>query len=700
MWEFLQSIFDTSGYLPRWYCGPNWAAAPAWGWLLIVSDIAIWLAYSAIPVILLYLVGRQHKAMVGRLGLLFAAFILLCGLTHLIDAALFWYPIYRISGLVKAVTAIVSLATVVSLFVIVPKLRRFHSPEEADQLLKGRTAEITRLLERTEVDAAEIRRINDDLKASREILQLAMSIGESGSFDWDLKTGRTRVDAGFSKLTGLGLGSQVIQADEFFQRIPEENRAAVSQLVKQAVDENTAYEAHFPFTRVDGQRIWLSGKGLVIHDTEGRPQRLIGLNSDITEYIRREESLSERADHAARMSERKSRFIAQVSHEIRTPLTAMLGCIDTLMPDIRDSQARDVLRVVRSQGELLRILLNDVLDLSKVEAGKLELKIQNSLLAPVFASVCSLMDPLASEKGLRLGWHPKRKLPRSAQIDPFRMRQILLNLVHNAIKFTRKGSVEIVVDLDTSNPANAILITEVRDSGIGIPTERLERIFKEFEQVGVDMSGSGLGLTIANRLVSLMKGKLGVKSQSGLGSIFTIKIPIGSVEEADFIDFDRVIEDDVQNNDFELPKEILPLRVLVADDTRVIQFVIERMLSKMVRSFKIVSDGREAVTEAMAVEGTDQAFDVVLMDIQMPDVDGIEATRQLRREGFRKPIVILTAAATLEDRERSLAAGCNDFLLKPLPVDKVRSTLAKYVAVEPSGNPSGMDTINIPPDEI
>ena len=677
--DFLQSLFDISGYPARLQGGVGWTEHPAWGWAAFASDLAIWAAYSAIPLVLLFTVSSRRRAALPKLVYLFAAFLLLGGTVHLIDAVIFYQPIYRLSALANMITAVVAWCTVLSLFSVVPALRKFRLPEEAERIIRERTQRITALMRQAQRDAEEKQAINEQLTNSRELLQLAFSAGGTGFFNWHLQSNVIEVDAGFARLTGLGLSGMRIHPDEFFSRVPSPHRERVSEAVQLALETGQTFHAEFPYSRHDGSSIWLSGRGTFIRDEAGNLVRMIGLNTDITAHIEREQGLDAAARTAVKVSEHKSRFIAQVSHEIRTPLTAMLGCIDTLLPNLREDDARDLLRVVRSQGELLRILLNDVLDLTKVEAGKLELNPQRTSLAPVFAGVCSLMEPLAAEKDIQLRWVAETRLPRQVHIDPYRLRQVLLNLVHNAIKFTREGSVTIRVRLDRIE-GNSMLGIDVRDTGVGIPREKLQQIFREFEQVGRDEGGTGLGLAIANRLVEMMDGRLAVASEVGLGSVFTVKVPLGPVAADELEDFDQLVSVEPGVEEFsQLEERPLPMRVLVAEDTRVIRFVLERLLGKLVDEFHIVSDGRQAVIEAMAAEEGEMPYDLILMDVQMPEIDGIEATRQLRREGFDKPIVALTAATQSDDRERCLAAGFTDFLPKPLDVRRIRETLTRYL---------------------
>ncbi len=659
-----------------WVDQPYWFQDSWWESIHLIADVAIWAGCLAIPLVLLHFVRRRRDFPFQGVLYLFAGLVLAFGLTHLLEASQsYWQASHPLAAL-KLGTALAAWATVAALFPLVPKMLALRSPEEAEREVARRTAELSEMASRLKREIAAREVVNRELRESREMLQMALAAGETGSFNWDLQTNEVVFDQAQTRLTGLGLTDNPIHPEEFFCRIADGYREDVRQAVQRSIDGDERYESRFPFTKPDETEVWLAGHGCVIRDSEGRPIRLIGLNQDVTELVQREAELDETAKEAVNASRHKSRFIAQVSHEIRTPLTAMLGCIDTLMPELPDGSTRQTLRTVRSQGEMLRILLNDVLDLSKIEAGKLTIHKEPTSVPAVLASVCSLMEPLAHEKGLELRRQPESALPSRFYGDPYRLRQILLNLVGNAIKFTRTGVVTIV-SRASPHPGrrSGTLTIEVRDTGIGIDKGSLARIFREFEQVEDEEAGTGLGLTICSRLVSMMGGELSARSEVGIGSAFTVTLPMEDVETCRLVAADEIVSAGVGApiNSHQLH---YPLRILAAEDTPAIQFVLRRMVGKLVSKLQIVDNGREAVEAVMAAEPTQQPFDLVMMDIQMPEVSGIEATRQLRREGFKRPVIALTAGTMDEERRECMAAGCTHFLSKPIDVARLHELLA------------------------
>ncbi len=609
---------------------------------------------------------------------LFGAFITLCGFTHLIDSVIFYWPAYRLAGIVKLATAIVSLATAIVCFKFAPIALQLRGPKESDRIIRERTAELELANQRLHQESQERSRILTELSRNQEMLKLAMTVGETGFFEWDLATDKIRFDEAEIRLTGLGGATGTIELSEFFECVDPEHRGPLKEKISECLSSGMHYDSRFPFNRPDGKRVWLAGRGCVLPDEMGTPVTFIGLNYDITEQVEREAALDREAEKARKANEAKSRFIAQVSHEIRTPLAAMLGCVDSLAISMEPSDARDTILIIRSQGELLQVLINDVLDISKMEAGRLEFQPKLMAVDNVFADVWSLMNPLAQEKGLLIKWRAESKLPKTIVCDRYRLKQVCINLIANAIKFTEQGAITIVARVDDQDPDNSFLIVEILDTGPGIPKEKLNVIFEEFEQIGSGQMGTGLGLPISRRLVNLMGGTLSVRSEVGIGSAFAVRIPLGNISSYELTVVDHIAYDPNGLTKRSETAEKLPLRILAAEDTRAIQFVLKRMVGSFVDELVVVSNGLEAVQVAIDAETSDKPFDAILMDIQMPKLDGAEATRQLRREGFTKPIVALTAGAMESEKQACMVAGCTHFLAKPIDMLELRRLLRSF----------------------
>ncbi|MFO0921304.1 MAG: ATP-binding protein [Pirellulales bacterium] len=687
MLDSFAHLFSSHGFPARWNCGPAWKQEPWWGWIHIGSDLVIWLCYFAIPVILLGIARKKKDLPFPTLVVLFALFILACGGTHLADAIVFYVPIYRASGLLKLFTAIISMSTVIALYFIIPKALQLRGPKEAEREIQHQTQALQNLTSQLSNEIEAHRGTLSELQRNRELLHLAMSAGDIGFFHWNLESDALEMDEALIRL----LGFQTISVDHlspslFFEHVHPEDRENLKSEVDDCVQTCKNYNARFRYQRPDGTSVWLSGRGLVLRNSRGEPSTFIGFNQDISHQVEREAKLDELAKQAISASEHKSRFIAQVSHEIRTPLTAMLGGLDALLMECEPGGTRDAIRIVRSQGELLQILVNDVLDLSKIEAGHLHIQTAPIDVANLIADVCSLMDPLAVEKGLVIRWFSESQLPATIQSDGYRLKQVFVNLIGNAIKFTDEGEIVVRVRLDATVPLESFLVVEVEDSGRGIPQDKLGEIFEEYTQASADPSGSGLGLAICKKLLQLMNGTLLVRSEEGKGSTFEIRIPLGDIRQYTLEKVNPITRAESVKEHGIAQLSPMALRVLAAEDTRAIQFVLRRMLEPYVLELVIVPNGRVAI-ETVLGRGVD-SFDVILMDIQMPEIDGTEATLELRKRGYTRPIIALTAGAMESERKACMAAGCTHFLAKPIDVQDLKRVLESIASNDNQGNPS------------
>ncbi|GAB5406842.1 MAG: hypothetical protein Aurels2KO_50730 [Aureliella sp.] len=679
MLDSLFGLFSGEGFPARWYCGTAWSEEPWWGWIHIFSDLAIFAAYFAIPLSLLQFIRRRVDLPFLGIAGLFALFIVACGITHLTEAIIFYWPVYRLSGLFKLITAGISIATVVHIQKVIPYALTMRSPEEAEQEVREKTAELRKVTEQLKQEVEKGNATNRQLREHREMLRLAMRAGDTGFYNWDLQTNEVAFDATEARITGIGTDGK-IQAEDFLRRIPEAHVASVRAAIEDTIDGDTDYEAQFPFTRPDGEQIWLEGNGCVIREPDGTATNFIGLNRDISEQVNREQELDEQAREAEWRSEQKSRFVAHVSHEIRTPLTAMLGCIDALLAERQDEELVRSLRLLKTQGETLRILANDVLDLAKIERGKIDLQRQSTDLRGIIAATRSLMEPLAQERGITFQCNARSQVPKQIRLDPYRLKQVLINLVSNAVKFTERGSVVLNTyveeDATSDGGEQLILVNEISDTGPGIPNAKIDALFEEYEQLmDKNAVGTGLGLSISKRLSELMGGSIEVDSEVGRGSTFTVRIPIEAASP------ERIPLEPLAIEGDEKPEKRVdahfPLKVLVAEDTRAIQHVLRRLLEKRVDELVVVGNGKEAVEAVRQAAGAGKPFNVVLMDIQMPVMDGTAATMELRGAGIDIPIVALTAGAMKKEREACMAAGCTQFLPKPINIDDLLSTLSE-----------------------
>lgn len=528
--SFFSNLFETSSYPPRWECGA-WSSLE--GWMHIAADIGIFASYFAIPAIMLYMLKQHGKMPLKSLLMLFSAFILLCGTGHLLEAIIFYWPAYRLAGILKVATAIVSIVTAASMVRVLP-----------------------------------------------EVLKLA---------------------------------------------------------------------------------------GLISKNLE-----------------------LQKADLA------KSEFLANMSHEIRTPMTAILGYAELLLESSSESERTVYARTIRRNGEHLLAVLNDILDLSKIEAGKLEVEHIPCELPSLVRDVIELQSVRAESKRLSLKSSISANCPRYIMADPVRLRQVLLNLVGNAIKFTEIGGVEIRLDCVHAQPLGDELRISVVDSGIGMNDEQLSKAFTAFSQADSSTSrrfgGTGLGLAISRRLMELMGGTILIDSGDGLGSTFTVVIPItndASLPNAPNIQNKTGLEEEydycplpdhsaatavelAQKKSSESAKLLAGRRILLAEDGIDNQRLISHVLRKSGATVEVAENGAIAVEWLLERHSK---FDVVLMDMQMPVLDGYMATEKLRREGYTGPIIALTAHAMAGDRLRCLEAGCDEYLTKPVDRQAIVDTI-------------------------
>ena len=462
------------------------------------------------------------------------------------------------------------------------------------------------------------------------------------------------------KVTGVNLATEVYVD-------PADRNVLLARLFREGAVEGFTTT----LKKKNGEYVEIEANSRLISDKTGAPVAVEGLIRDVTERNRSERRLERAMLEAESANRAKSEFLANMSHEIRTPLNGVLGMLQLLKDmDLAKEQSKYV-DIALNSGRSLLGLISDILDLSKVEAGKLEVVNEPFDLDDVLESVMGTFRHQAGEKNLNMEWSRSAEMPANYLGDEKRLKQILFNLVGNAVKFTESGEIRVeVATLDgTANGKKRLLIT-IKDTGEGIAEMDFQRIFEPFTQADGSYNrrhqGTGLGLAIVRRLVNLMGGGIDVESEPGTGTTVYLRMDLEPLER----------QNDVQQE--KAAEKLPPLRILVAEDNLVNRMTAVRMLEKLGLEALEAEDG-EQVLKVLAEEKPD----LILMDIQMPKMDGMEATRVIRRGGFPGtpsdiPIVALTAHAMAGDREKFLEAGMDDYLAKPVDMESLAEVIRRY----------------------
>jgi PAS domain S-box-containing protein len=545
------------------------------------------------------------------------------------------------------------------------------------------------------IEAADRRKVEQALRTSEGRLMTTVQSTNIGIWDWDLNTNNVYLSPEWKRQLGyedheLGNMFQVWES-----RIhPEDHDQALGAIDAYLSGRESQLEIEHRLRHKDGSYRWILARGTMIKNEAELSSRMVGIHLDVTDRKMAEEVLRQAKEAAEAASRAKSQFLANMSHEIRTPMNGVLGMAELLLRCALGDKERHLTESIHRSGTVLLGLINDILDFSKIEAGKLQLEIISFEIRRTIQEAVDLAMPEAQKKHLKLSWHVASDIPAYLLGDPMRLRQIIVNLVGNAVKFTEQGGIEVAVSVESHQGELYGLSVTVRDTGIGISPEAQAHIFAAFSQADGSTTrkygGTGLGLAIVKQFVTLMGGHIKVQSASGEGSTFTFSAYFKECDPVQRLQSPFVKESGIDAEPLAHHAEgSEQVRILLVEDNPVNREVACGMLETLNVQIDTAENGREAVA---AVERAEYAL--IFMDCQMPEMDGFTATKLIRereasttppshinvhRSVSHVPIVALTAHAMQGDREVCLAAGMDDYLTKPFTLTQLEQMLARWV---------------------
>lgn len=522
----------------------------------------------------------------------------------------------------------------------------------------------------------ELLEAKNKAEASHKKIEAAEIIGKFGNWELTLRDRSFSYSKGFSRILDFPEDAQ-ITFEEFISLLLDEDREMLEQAMEETIMTQQPFSFDYRVKLKNGEIKWLRGEGQPINDDRGMPIKLVGTVQDVNDKMKNEIELTAatlRADAATRA---KSDFLANMSHEIRTPMNGVIGMCNLLLSNVKDSVQKEQLQIISNCGNTLLDLINDILDFSKIEAGKIELENEPFNIHDVTHEIIQLMNSRASEKGVALLYRNDPTVSSWFLGDTTRFRQILTNLISNAVKFTENGSV--IVSSKASKKDDGLYEIEfsVKDSGIGISAEVQSKLFSSFSQADASTTrkfgGSGLGLAICKGLCEKMGGRIWLESEPGCGSTFSFTMLLAETGEQE------ARQPNVVTIDSEMAQRH-PLNILIAEDNRVNQLVAVGFLQKLGYRPDVAANGIEVLNLLK-----NKSYDIIFMDNHMPEMDGLATTRKIYEdypESVRPDIVALTASVMKEDIDRCMGAGMKDYITKPVQINELIRVLNNVVPKE------------------
>lgn len=537
--------------------------------------------------------------------------------------------------------------------------------------------------ESTKISAAshkKLRQLNEDLKKEKQRFELAVQGAENGMFDWDVRTDKVYYSPRWKSMIGYDDDEIENNFEEWQSRVHQEDLSATIEILQNYLSgKSEIYDATYRMQHKNGSWIWIQARGKASRDAEGNPLRMVGFHTDVTEYRNLLENLEQAVENSEQANIEKSRFLANMSHEIRTPMNAIIGMTHLALATDLDEKQKNYIQKAHYSAESLLTIINDILDVSKIESGKLSLEKVDFYPEEIRDNVKSIMSVKSQEANINFECYPDPKTPEVLRGDPLRLTQVLINLCNNALKFTPEGGeVSSSCKLLEDNEDGVKLQFSVTDNGIGMTEEQQNNLFQPFTQGDSSTTrqygGTGLGLTISKKLVELMGGKIWVESEPEVGSTFYFTVALEHQKATPVRQHQASVQLEEQAN--EAIRQLQGTRVLLVEDNEINQELASDVLSTHGLVVEIASNGKEAI-EMLETS----AYDGVLMDCQMPIMDGYEATRAIRqKEQFKElPIIAMTANAMKGDREKVLDVGMNDYIPKPFDPHEIFVTMAKWI---------------------
>ena len=623
-------------------------------WLNAVSDGLITLAYYSIPLTLVYFVHKRKDLQFSWIFICFALFIVACGTTHLMEIWNIWHPVYWLTGSIKALTAAVSIVTAILLVKLVPAALALPAPgemKEANRILSERTRE---------------------LDASRTRLQSVLAAATENAIIGCNQEGIITVfNSGAERMLGYTADEVVGKANpsifhvesEMVQRgreLSEELGRPVQgfEVFNAKARDGQPEERLWTYVRKDGSRLTVQLTVSFARDANGQVVGSVGIAKDYTAIKQHNDQLQEAKERAEQADRAKSDFLATMSHEIRTPMNGVIGMTGLLLDTRLDAEQRNLTETIRFSGESLLHLINDILDFSKIEAGQMLLEDLDFDLRGLVEDILEMMAVQAHAKGIELVSGVAPEIPGKLRGDPGRVRQILMNLIGNAIKFTNEGEVAVRVTVEAEAEKSLHVRFEIKDTGMGIPLETQARLFQPFVQADSSTSrkfgGTGLGLAICKRLAESMGGSIGVESTPGHGSTFWVAL--------------RLSRSAANGAEPQVAPEFIDTRVLLVVDN----LTRRQFLNQKISSWRMLAQNADSGEEAIAMlrqaaaEGT--PYLLAIVDLQKPEMDGLTFAQMLKDDPIlgTTRLILLTPFGSPVPRDQLKDLGVAACCVKPV----------------------------------